>query len=150
MESQITGEAAETSMQKDALAEIIDSGGTKNMIPSGQDSGTGTRYANITMTVPKGQYVLYFSSITSDDTDANTCQVCAFTSGNVAATVAVQCRRGNEKHVILDVLQEAAYIRVYASDTHAHGADDTVAFTDAMLCKKAYWDISQKYVPPGT
>ena len=132
----------------DAVIEIITSSGQHNIIESGKQNGTGTRYANITQTFPVGQYTLYFGSITSNDTDAQTCQIGAFTSGNVAAATLVQCERGTDKTVILNITSEAAYIRVYASDTHAHGADDTITFQNAMLCKKVYYDLDPQYVAP--
>lgn len=131
----------------DAVAEILDSSGEKNLIPSGSESGTGTRYKDITSTFPVGQYVISFGSIASTDTDAETCQICAFTSGNSAASVAVQCERGSDKHIALTLVSEAAYIRIYASDTHAHGANDTITFSNAMLCKKVYYDVAPDYVP---
>ena len=130
-----------------AVAEMIDSSGEKNLIPAGSESGTGTRYKDITKTFPVGQYVISFGSITSTDTDAETCQICAFTSGNSAASVAVQCARGSDKHIAITLISEAAYIRVYASDTHGHGADDTLTFSNAMLCKKVYYDVAPDYVP---
>ena len=138
-----TGEAIGYDPVRTVLAEMIDTA-DKNLLPTG--SGTGTRYTNINMTVPVGKYVLYFGSITSNDTDASTCQIGVFTSSNTAAAATVQCARGSGKYVTLNVISEGAYIRVYASDTHAHGDGDTITFSDAMLCKKEYWDISRKYI----
>lgn len=132
-----------------ALSEIIDSSGIKNLIPYGDESGSGEQSTDIRFNIPRGEYVLSFGSLTSTDTDAETCQVAAFSATNQAVSSYIQFSRGNNVNSAFNLTGDAAFIRVYASSNTSRGTGDTVTFSNAMLCKKAYWDISDAYVAPN-
>ena len=166
MESQITGEAAETSMQKDALAEIIDSGGEKNLIydrqttttqtsrgltvvhnPSagtitvnGTHDGTGDARFDLytgsfqnTPSLPRGEYVFSVGKYSGGSTVNGWAWV--LTATGVTHT-------GND--ITFTVSDDTRHIAPYLL---IRGGTYTNYVFTAMLCKKAYWDISKKFVP---
>lgn len=92
-----------------------------------------------------GDVVISFSSLTSDDTDATTCNVRAGKTGASFTSDGQQCSRGNNVHVTLNITAETDYIRIYCSDSYAHSEGDTVSFTGLMVCPKALWDISHNF-----
>ena len=127
-----------------AVAKIIDTG-AKNLLQTA--SSSGTRFVNVPVVLEPGTYRVYFGEISSTDTDAQTCQCAAFASDNSDASSYLQLQRVNGVNGILTVTKATSYVRLYASNTYANSAGDTITFSDAMLCKEDDWAISQKYVP---
>lgn len=129
---------------KDALVEMVDSG-AKNL--TFLDTAAG-EYVDILFTtdIPAGTYVLSFATLDSDDTDADTCMVVALKNGSEVSQQK-QCNRANDgTYVMLTLTSSADKFRIYASDTAAHSTGDTLDYTDCMVCKEAYWHISDKFV----
>ena len=136
------------SEDRNALVEVIDKG-AKNLssVDSGQNEGIN-RFAKIPISLSAGTYVVYFGSLSSTDTDSTVCNIGLFYEDTRVSTPATATiSRGNGVSIILPISSAADTLRVYASDTSAHSANDTVTFTGLMICKKAEWDISQEYEP---
>ena len=127
------------------LIELVDSG-AKNLLPV--NSGTAIQRYQIDVTLPAGEYMLYVGGLTSNDTDSSTCQIIAMTSptGTVVSPY-VMATRESGKYYSFTLTDTCNDIYVYASDSYAHGSGDTVTFSNLMICSKAAWDVSQKYVP---
>lgn len=133
-----------------ALAEIID-GGAKNLLTvSSGNNTTAQRFVDVPCTAKAGTYVLYFGHLESNDTDSTTCSV-SFkdaSSVDVASPAEYQFQRGDGVYKIITLKNDnLAKIRIYGANNYATSAGDVVTFSEAMLCTKSAWDISQKYVP---
>lgn len=129
------------------LPELVN-GGAKNLSPTSSGTNGSARYAEVAITLPAGTYVVYFGNLTSDDTDATTCGIGFFANGSRVSTPTTSAiGRGNGVYITLTVSSTTDSLRVYASDTSAHAANDTMSFTGLMICTKEAWDISQSYVP---
>lgn len=131
---------------KARLADMIDSG-PKNICKTRNVTGTA-QWQTFTQAVPAGEYVIFFGSITSTDTDASVCQIGFFNSSNqsVGKTYPM-IDRGTNKWVRATLTADATYFRVYSSDTAAHGSGDTLTITDMMICKVEDFMVSQNFVP---
>lgn len=130
-----------------ALAEEIDAG-AKNLWANGT-SGTisGWRATfQIGQTLKKGTYIIYFDSLTSTDTDADTCQIIAI-NGTTQVSNSAQCPRGNKVYTILEISADANALWIYSSNSSGTGDGDTANFTNGMICTKAAFIASQKFVP---
>lgn len=127
-----------------AVAKIIDTG-AKNMMQTA--SSSGTRFVNVPIVLEPGVYHVYFGGISSNDTDAQTCQFAAFASDNSDASNYLQLQRVNGVNGILTVSKTTSYVRLYASNSYANSAGDTITFSEGMICNENDWSISQKYVP---
>lgn len=127
------------------LIGLVDSG-AKNLCPV--NSGTGTQRYQIDVNLPAGEYILYVGGLTSTDTDSATCQIIAMTSptGTVVSPY-VMATRESGKYYNFTLTDTCALVYIYASDSFAHSSGDTVTFSNLMICTKAAWDVSQKYVP---
>lgn len=132
-----TGKADKTALNKDtnALAEIIDTIVGKNLMPQNSGTTTGGYFCeNLAISVPAGQYVFTAERDTegeftivlksSDDTE-----LYRWSRASGVTTV--------EEEITLS--DAAAKISIYV------GSGVTVS--DVMLCKKVYYDISDKFVP---
>lgn len=128
----------------DVAERLIDTG-AKNLCDMA--TGTGTRFVNIPIVLQPGQYHVYFGTITTTDTDSQTCQFAAFTSDNTDASNYLQLQRISGANGVLTVTAITSYVRLYASNSYANSAGDTVTFTNCMICFENDWMISQKYVP---
>jgi hypothetical protein len=62
------------------------------------------------------------------------------TSTATAVTNYPQMQRGDNSYVTLSAAVPFKLLRLYSSDTAAHGDGDTSTFTDIMLIKKSLWD----------
>ena len=99
--------------------------------------------------MPAGDVVLSIGSLTSTDTDASTCQMAIFNSSNqnvISSGVYPLLSRGTNIVWSGTITDTAAKIRVYSSDTAAHGLGDTVTVSNLMVCAKADWAVSRKFV----
>lgn len=126
------------------LIELVDSG-AKNLwaTPNGTVSGWRETFTGV---LPKGDYVISFTNLTSTDTDADTCQIIGVKNGSVVSNYA-QCPRGNNVYTTLSLTSDIDGIWIYSSNSSGSGDGDTATFTGCMICTKAAWDVSQKFVP---
>ena len=135
-----------TDEDRASLVEIVD-GGAKNFLTENTKNETG-QWTNIPVVLQAGSYVLSIGTLSSTDTDATTCQLGLFNSANQNLLgYYPQLNRGNNIVYSFAIDSESSYLRVYSSDTAAHGTGDTVTVTNAMICTKAAWDISHAYQP---
>jgi len=132
---------------RDALTEVIDSG-AKNKWANGT-SGTVSGWRGtfqIGQTLKKGTYIIYFDSLTSTDTDADTCQIIAI-SGSTQVSNNAQCPRGSKVYTTLEITSDATALWIYSSNSSGTGDNDSATFTNGMICTLAEWKVSQEYVP---
>ena len=129
-----------------AVVELVNDG-EKNLAPVNNGSNSSGSWLDIPLVLEPGNYVLYIVELTSTDTDANTCQVGLFDSswGNVLPSYP-QLSRGEGVIQELTVGSKSATLRIYCSDSSAHGSGDTVTITNLMVCTKAAWDASHDYI----
>lgn len=125
------------------LIDLVDSG-AKNLLPI--NNGTATQRYWINVTLPAGDYVIYVGSISSTDTDRTRCQLLAV-NGNTVVSDYIYATRENDKFYEMSLSGTCDAIYVYASESYALSAGDTVAFSNLMICSKAAWDVSNKFVP---
>ena len=141
--SDLTAEV--TARQKlQAAVSVLINGGSKNRATVNDTSGT--RNVVIPVSLPAGEYVIYFGEIASDDTDATVCRV-ALADATDTAVWSGGSTRGTDKSISVTLEAAAASLYVYASDNYNHSSGDTVTVSDLMVCTKAEWDISQSYSP---
>lgn len=126
-----------------AVVEIVNGGG-KNRATMNDTSGT--RNVVIPVSLPAGDWVIYFGEIASDDTDATVCRV-ALADATDNAVWAGGTTRGTDKSISVTLEAEAVNVYVYASDNYNHSSGDTVTISDFMICSKTDWDVSHAYVP---
>ena len=131
---------------------FIDGDSRKNLLPVNSASFTGTESAKwyeiqLQQPIPKGKYVLSFGSISSTDTDSTTCRIMFFSANWADALTDIQVERGENLTQEITFAKDCAIIRFYAASTATGGVDDTLTFTDAMICERAIYDITDKYVP---
>lgn len=135
------------SVKNTVLTDLIDTGAKNLCETSGGSNVLPTRWLQIPIVLPVGQYVVKIGTLSSDDTDASTCQFVCFASDNSVTSNYLYLSRGSNVSGILNITAETAYLRLYPSDSYAHSADDTVTAADIMICKKADYDISDVIVP---
>lgn len=137
---------------KDALVELVDSG-TKNFLKNEGTTtstatvnsdgtiiinGTNTSAVNITLSsttkLPAGDYVL-----STENTGSN-----VYLTARVTNDIQYTCT-GNTKSISFTLNEETTFERIYLF-INANTSIDNLKITP-MICSKAAWDISQKYVP---
>ena len=137
---------------KDALVELVDSG-TKNFLKNEGTTtstatvnsdgtiiinGTNTSAVNITLSsttkLPAGDYVL-----STENTGSS-----VYLTVRVANDIQYTCT-GNTKSISFTLNEETTLERVYLF-INANTSIDNLKLKP-MICSKAAWDISQKYVP---
>lgn len=129
------------------LADLVDSG-AKNLSPTNSGSNPSGTWFQFNIELPPGEYVLYIGTLASTDTDADTCQFGIFDSSwNNLIGSYPQLPRGNQIWIPFSTNGDSAAARVYCSDTSAHGTSDTVTVTNLMVCTRAAWEVSRRYVP---
>ena len=145
IEAEESAREAADAVQIDAVARLIDTG-SKNISPINSGSNTlPTRWLQISVDIPAGGYVLYIGSLSSDDTDTNTCQIAFFDSANNAVRY-LYPERGAVV-IPFTLPADSTFFRIYPSDSYAHSENDTVNVTDLMICTEADYKISTAYVP---
>ena len=135
-----------TDEDRTALAELVD-GGAKNLCNTDQSDIVKATYWHVPIrSIPAGDYVVSFGSLSSTDTDATTCNVrLGRASGSLYDSN--QCERGSNVHVDVHIEDTADYLRIYYSDTNTHSTGDSITASNVMLCSKAAWQISKTYQP---
>ena len=131
---------------------FIDGDLRKNLLPVNSTSFTATSSTKwyeiqLKQPIPKGKYVLSFGSISSTDTDSTTCRIMFFSANWTDTLTDIQVERGENLTQEITFAKDCAIIRFCAASTATGGVDDTLTFTDAMICEKAIYDITDKYVP---
>lgn len=131
---------------------FIDGDSRKNLLPVNSTSFTATSSTKwyeiqLQQPIPKGKYVLSFGSISSTDTDSTTCRIMFFSASWADVLTDIQFERGENLTQEITIAKDCAIIRFCAASTATGGVDDTLTFTDAMICEKAIYDITDKYVP---
>lgn len=130
-----------------SLTELINTGGKNRCPTSGGSNVLPTRWLQIPIVLDPGQYVVKIGSLSSDDTDAGTCQFVCFASDNTVASNYLYLSRGSDVSGNITISNQTAYLRLYPSDSYAHSENDTVTASDIMICSKSDYDISPDYVP---
>lgn len=131
---------------------FIDGDSRKNLLPVNSTSFTATSSTKwyeiqLKQPIPKGKYVLSFGSISSTDTDSTTCRIMFFSANWTDTLTDIQFERGENLTQEITLAKDCAIIRFCAASTATGGVDDTLTFTNAMICEKAIYDITAKYVP---
>lgn len=131
---------------------FIDGDSRKNLLPVNSMSFTATSSTKwyeiqFQQPIPKGTYMLTFGSISSTDTDSTTCRIMFFSANWADTLTDIQVERGENLTQEITFTKDCTIIRFCAASTATGGVDDTLTFTDAMICEKAIYDITDKYVP---
>ena len=129
-----------------AVIKAIDDG-AKNLCSTPSGSATA-QWIDIPLVLDPGIYIMSVGNLASTDTDATTCQIGVFdTSWNNILGSYPQLERGLSVSKRLIISRKSAVLRIYSSDTSAHGSGDTLSFTNLMVCREADYNVSQKYEP---
>ena len=139
---------ADAAKQRTALTAQIN-GGAKNRMPveSGTASSSVSWFQANGLSIPAGQYIVFFRNMESDDTDAATCRGIFFDASGGNASSYFQIPRGQDVFAEVTITTDAKSLRINQSDTVGHSAGDTMSFSGAMICRKSDWDISHDFVP---
>lgn len=147
-------QTADTAIQSDAAKQLNAltaqiNGGAKNRMPveSGTASSSVSWFQANGLSIPAGQYIVFFRNMESDDTDAATCRGIFFDANGGNASSYFQIPRGQDVFAEVTITTDAKSLRINQSDTVGHSAGDTMSFSGAMICRKSDWDISHDFVP---
>ena len=129
-----------------AVINAVDNG-AKNLCSTSSGSATA-QWINVPLVIDPGVYMLSIGNLASTDTDATTCQIGLFDSSwtNILGSYP-QMERGVNVSKRLVVGSKSAVLRIYSSDTSAHGSGDTLTFKNLMVCKESDFNVSQAYQP---
>ena len=149
---QVNADTAKIAINQTILAGLINGDFSKNLLPVNSTSFTATSSTKwyeiqLQQPIPKGKYVLSFGSISSTDTDSTTCRTMFFSANWADILTDIQVERGENLTQEITLAKDCAIIRFCAASTASGAVDDTLTFTDAMICEKAIYDITDKYVP---
>lgn len=149
---QVNANTAKIAINQTILAGLINGDFSKNLLPVNSASFTATESAKwyeiqLQQPIPKGKYVLSFGSISSTDTDSTTCRIMFFSANWTDTLTDIQVERGENLTQEITFAKDCTIIRFCAASTATGGVDDTLTFTDAMICDKGIYDITAKYVP---
>lgn len=120
----------------DLLAEIIDSGAKNRSTVSGGSNvgGAGTIVADTTINLPAGDYVFYWKNTATNVSTVINC----YTSDNTRVVNKNKANSAVESREI-NVPQDCVKFNLYCTGINT--------ISDLMICTKAAWTISHKYVP---
>ena len=126
-------------------------GGAKNLatITSGTFTApSGTRYTTIPLSQPiSGDIVVYFGSLTSDDTQDSTCAIVVSSATETLSTINME--RGSSESATVTITSEATKILIYPAAGYSTSSGKTVTWSNLMVCSKADWDKTQAYSDPA-
>lgn len=131
---------------RNAILDIIADNG-KNLIPNvayGRPKGDPCPYVDIPIRATAGSYMLSIANVTSDDVDADTCLVTAFSNGSIVSGE-VYLERGYDITAAISLSSSADTIRIYASDTASHSSGDKIYVLRPMLCPRSYYNVDSAY-----
>jgi hypothetical protein len=140
-----------------ALVELVDSG-AKNRMPvaSGSNTEQSDTWFSAPISLPAGDYVVFFEDFYSSNTDNPRKGRIAFLDGTASQNPTASFQyvdydnTGHATNAAVEVTinnNDTATIRFYPAQTYAASTGDTVSFTNCMVCSKAAWEISHKFVP---
>ena len=131
-----------------ALAECVDNG-VKNKVyvdNSGTFTASGSsRSYDIPINVT-GDIAISFGSLTSTDTDSDSCAIVFLNSSNVGF-LTISMNRGNNVSEIVKLTDTATKVRLYPASSYNESAGDTVTWNNLMICDESLWKVSQNYQP---
>lgn len=132
------------------IARLIDSGAKNRIKTNSGSSIAANRFIEIPVgEVKAGTYVLYFGHIEST-LAGTTCNITIRDASNNTVTTPAEFQflQGDGVYREITVTADTATkIRIYSANNFANSLNQSVTFTDAMLCSKSAWDITQAYVP---
>ena len=131
---------------RNAILDIIADNG-KNLIPDisyGRPKSDPCPYVDIPIRATAGSYMLSIEDVTSDDTDADTCLVTAFSNGSIVSDE-LYLERGSNITAAISLYDSADTIRIYASDTASHSSGDKIYVDHPMLCLRSYYNVDETY-----
>lgn len=128
------------------LETVVNSGGKNKMQTDSGQSTPPTRWINVPIVLQPGVYAVYFGNLQSTDTDSAVCQAC-FLDGATQVSNWLAFNRGQDVVSIATISAQTTTFRLYPSDSYAHSENDTVTFSQAMICAKSLYDISPQYEP---
>lgn len=138
-----------------ALLWYINVGAAKNLMPTPDGTNpAGQSWFRQDITLPPGDYVVFFQTFATTDTDNTECRIGFFDAGGNAAGSYKYINVGSSHsvtnaHVVYTLENSCTNVRFYPSQTVTQSQGDTVTFTGCMICPKVLWDISEDYVPYG-
>lgn len=139
---------SDAAKQRNALTAQINGGAKNRMsVESGTASSSVSWFQANGLSIPAGQYIVFFRNMESDDTDAATCRGIFFDASGGNASSYFQIPRGQDVFAEVTITTDAKSLRINQSDTVGHSAGDTMSFSGAMICRKSDWDISHDFVP---
>lgn len=128
------------------LETVVNSGGKNKLQTDSGQSTPPTRWINVPIVLQPGVYAVYFGNLQSTDTDSAICQAC-FLDGAAQVSNWLAFSRGQDVASIATITAQTTTFRLYPSDSYAHSENDTVTFSQAMICDKSLYDISPQYEP---
>lgn len=150
LQSDLVAETAARQVLQTALIAQIN-GGAKNRCPTQSGSSAGqseVRWFDISgLSVPAGDYVFSFTSMTSTDTDGSRCRGVFYDENGGRASEYFYIPRGDNVSVNVILTAAAKSCRINSGETLAESTGDTMSFSGAMICSKADWAVSQAYAP---
>ena len=133
-----------------ALKECVDNG-VKNKVHvdnSGTFTASGSaRSYDIPINVT-GDIAISFGSLTSTDTDSDSCAIVFLNSSNVGF-LTISMNRGNNVSEIVKLTDIATKVRLYPASSYNESSGDTVTWNNLMICDESLWKVSQNYQPPA-
>lgn len=122
--------------------------GSRNLFPyfSGTSDNAAKTFKGNGLNIPAGNYELFFQSITSTDTDDETCRIRFFDSDLNGVSSYYQIPRGNNVHLPITLTGTASIVWIIpSSQTSTIGDEDVMTFSGAMLCTEDEWERSQDF-----
>lgn len=138
-----------------ALLWYINYGAAKNLMPTPDGTNpAGQSWFRQDIELPPGEYVVFFQTYATTDTDNTRCRI-GFFDANGNAAGSYQYINVDDSHsvtnayVIYTLTNSCTNVRFYPSQTVTQSLGDTVTFTGCMICPKVLWDLSEDYAPYG-
>ena len=134
------------------LIELVDSG-SKNLMPTANGSNpAGESWFRQDIQLPAGNYIIWFDSYTTTDTDEHECRIGFFDANGDNSSSYVYVKVDSNRtatHVAIPIRLNKACtnVRFYPSKTVSTSSGDTLTFTGCMICTEQSWRISKKNVP---
>ena len=120
----------------------------KNKLPIASATGAAGQSVDIECDIPPGDYVIFFSSLSTTHSGTTTCRATFIDSGGSWASAHAQMVPGNNTYLPVTITANAKKFRIIpASTVGGTAGTDVVSFTGAMVCTKDAFAVSQAYVP---
>lgn len=138
-----------------ALLWYINVGASKNLMPTPDGTNpAGQSWFRQDIELPPGEYVVFFQTYATSDTDSTECRIGFFdANGNAAGSYKYinvgTAHSVTNAYVVYTLTDSCTNVRFYPSQTVTLSQGDTVTFTGCMICPKVLWDLSEEYVPYG-